>query len=125
LDFSCSLKCFKMLWISLNITVTRSATDIEDSIVSRPQIYPHRAVQWHNIDKLSNDTVPNQIELQSITKLYLFTIELKCSNKLCCTSHGCDRRTLEGWTNGFIIAIYRVYYTAMFVRSRVCHNDQC
>jgi len=34
----------------------------------------HRAVQWHYIDKHTNDTVPNHNLLQPITKLYLTKI---------------------------------------------------
>jgi len=41
------------------------------------------AVQWHYIIKLINDTVPNHI-LQPITKLYLFTIELKLRDDFRC-----------------------------------------
>jgi len=37
----------------------------------------NKAVQSRYIDMLSNDTVPNRTLLQPITKLYLFTIELK------------------------------------------------
>jgi len=36
----------------------------------------YKAVQWHFIDKLSNDSVESLL-LQPITKFYLFTIELK------------------------------------------------
>jgi len=36
-----------------------------------------RAVQWHYIDKLSNDTVPNHILITTNHQAYLFTIELK------------------------------------------------
>jgi len=36
----------------------------------------YKAVQWHYIDKLSNDTVPNHTFI-TITKLYLFTNRTK------------------------------------------------
>jgi len=44
----------------------------------------YRAVQWHYIDQLSNDTVPNHTFLQPTTKLYLFTNELKLRDDFRC-----------------------------------------
>jgi len=47
-------------------------------------------IQWHYIDKLSNETVPIHtllqliLGLQPITKLYLFTIEIKLRDDFRC-----------------------------------------